>query len=519
MARNVPRGQILIVVAAGLVVLLAIAALVVDLGFSWMLHRQEQNAADPAAIAAARWLKDPAGDPRSPFPEAYEEACFYAKENGFFSGDTDDCAAARAAGNLEVNWPPVSGPYAGAPGKVQVIITMTHPTFFAKIFGLDFATVSTGAVAANDAGNSNSSSLVALQTDCAGGAAGKVAGGGTVHIFPANPGVPDGGYVHVNSTCGSSTDDDCQNGVGSSALAISGTLITPYAYVNGSCTYSGSGANGLQCELTSPCLDEDHPPIGDPLEGMPEPNLSDFPNGTCPDGTTLTPSSTSGCDLRRGPDCPADPDDPAIDICTLTPGVYYGGWSVGSRVRLFLEPGLYIIAGGGIRLSGAGASIEAVTSPSVSYARITIFSTDGPGCPQIGAQCQGAITITAQQVFKAKATNTTSCQAIIAAGGENTCPWRGILLWQDGTNTSNPDAAITLGGQASTIMAGTIYAPLAEVNINGGQDTTGCDGSATASCLSIQIISYRWKIDGNATVDMPYDPSELYQLDLRGLVH
>ena len=47
------RGQILIVTAATLVVLLAIGALVVDLGMSWMLRRQEQNAADPAAIAAA----------------------------------------------------------------------------------------------------------------------------------------------------------------------------------------------------------------------------------------------------------------------------------------------------------------------------------------------------------------------------------------------------------------------------------------------------------------------------------
>jgi len=517
MPRNAPRGQILIVVAAGLVVLLAIAALVLDLGFSWMLHRQEQNAADPGAVAAARWLKDPAGDPRSPFPEAYEEACFYAKENGFFVGDTDDCAAARAAGNLEVNWPPVGGPYAGATGKVQVIITMTRPSFFAKIFGQDFATVSTGAVAANEAGNSNSSSLVALQTDCVGGAAGKVVGGGTVHIFPADPSVPDGGYVHVNSTCGNSTDDDCQNGVGSSALAISGTLITPFAYVNGSCTYNGSGANGLQCEFTSPCLDEDHPPISDPLN-IPEPNLSDFPNGTCPDGTTLTPTSTSGCDLSRGPDCPADPLDPAVDICTLSPGVFYGGWSVGSRVRLFLEPGLYILAGGGIKLSGS-SSIEAISDTTGTIeARITIFSTDGPGCPSIGAQCQSDITFTATQAFKAKATNTMSCQAIIAAGGENTCPWRGLLLWQDGGG-SNPTAVVKLGGQSSTIMAGTIYAPLAEVDINGGQDTTGCDGSPTASCLSIQIISYRWRIDGNATVDMPYDPSELYQLDLRGLVH
>jgi hypothetical protein len=511
----------LIIVAFGLVVLLAIAALVVDLGFSWMLRRQEQNAADPASIAAARWLRDSAGDARSPFPEAYDEACFYAQENGFFGGDTDCVAALAPGGGLEVHWPPISGPYAGAPGKVQVIITATHPSFFARILGQDWATVSTSATAANDAGNSNSSSLVALQTECAGGAAGKVSGGGTVHIFPVDLAQPDGGYVQINSSCGTSEDDFCQNGAGSSALAISGTLITPYAYVNGACTYNGTGASGLQCEITSPCLDEDHqPPIGDPLAGVPEPNLDDFPNGVCPNGLESTPTSTSACELKRATgDCPPDPADSAIDICTLTPGVYYGGWSVGSRVRVFLEPGLYILAGGGIKLQGTEATIEAIASPSVSEARITIFSTDGPGCPQIGAQCQGAITFTAAQTFQAKATNTASCQAIIAAGGPNTCPWRGILLWQDGTGTSNPDAAVTLGGQSSTIMAGTIYAPLAEVNINGGQDTTGCDGSDTASCLSIQIISYRWKIDGNATVDMPYDPSELYQLDLRGLVN
>ncbi len=41
-----------------MVVMLGIAALVIDLGFSWMLRRQEQNAVDPAAVAAARYLPD-----------------------------------------------------------------------------------------------------------------------------------------------------------------------------------------------------------------------------------------------------------------------------------------------------------------------------------------------------------------------------------------------------------------------------------------------------------------------------
>jgi hypothetical protein len=300
-----------------------------------------------------------------------------------------------------------------------------------------------------------------------------------------------------------------------------GTLITPMAYVVGSCVETGTSSNtdpnGLWCDdtfLNDDCIDEDSLPLGDPLAGLPEPRLSDFPNGVCPDGTVLTPSSTAGCDLKRQPDCPPDPLDPAIDICTLSPGVYYGGWSVGSRVRLFLEPGMYIIAGGGIKLSGTEASIEAVTSPLVSEARIMIFSTDGPGCPSIGAQCQDSITFTAQQAFKAKALNEATCGLV----SPKACPWKGLLLWQDGT-ASNPDAPVKLGGQSSTILAGTIYAPLADVEVTGGSATTGCTGTNTAGCLAIQIISYTWKISGGGLVEMPYDPAGLYQLDLRGLVH
>ena len=40
---SAPRGQITIVTAAAMVVLLGIASLVVDLGFAWMLRRQGKN--------------------------------------------------------------------------------------------------------------------------------------------------------------------------------------------------------------------------------------------------------------------------------------------------------------------------------------------------------------------------------------------------------------------------------------------------------------------------------------------
>jgi hypothetical protein len=508
------RGQVLIVTALSLLVLITIAAIVVDLGMSWMLRRQEQNAADPAAIAAARHIKDPISG--APIPgsavqgQMDADACFYAQQNGFFTADSG-CAAALAADDLQVFSPPRSGDFSGRTGFVQVIIRERHPSFFGRIFGSDEATVTTSAVAANSAGDSNSASLVALQSTCSAGSAGDVDGGGTVRIFPVTPGAV-GGYVHVNSPCGSSTDDQCLNGTGSAAMSISGTLQTPFAYTVGTCTVNGSGA-GLSCTGASPCIDEDAIPLGDPLADMPEPNLADFPNGLCPGSPPIpsTPTSTSGCALPgAGTSCPTTA---GIKVCRLQPGVYYGGWDVGNKVNLELEPGMYILAGGGIRLTGNDASIEAVSNSTGLPARITIFSTDGPGCPSIPAQCQGDIQFTARQAFQAKALNAATCGVVTPQA----CPWKGILLWQDGT-VRTPADDVSLGGQSSTILSGTIYAPKAEVTVSGGSATTGCGTGPTSGCLSIQVIAYRFKVTGGGVVDMPYDPAELYQLDQRGLV-
>ena len=510
------RGQVVIITAFAMIVLLGIAALVIDLGFSWMLRRQEQNAADPGAIAAARHLKDEFGEAAWDQGAAETDACFYAQDNGFFLDDANCYNALNLTEDLQVHSPPISGPYVGTPGHVQVIIRDTHPTFFGRILGAGpTATVATGAVAANTTGNSNSSSLVALQTDCSGGSAGDVDGGGELRIHAVNPG-DVGGFVHVNSPCAGAIDDDC-DGSGASALSISGTLIAPVVNVVGACTEPGSDP-GLICDPApvppaTTCVDEGASPLGDPLFDLPEPHLDAFPNGVCPNGTPSTPSSTQPCRLRAtGPG--ACPLVDGIRTCTLVPGVYYGGFDI-QGVRVHLQPGMYILAGGGIALSGGSPALESVESPTGIEARVTIFSTDGPGCPSIPAQCQDDISFQANESFRAKALNAATCGMV----SPQACPWRGILLWQDAT-ASNGDATVTLGGGASAVLAGTIYAPAADVNIVGGTDTTGCIGPVEdQACLSIQIISWRWKITGNAIVDMPYDPGELYQPENRGLVH
>ncbi|MBA3405081.1 MAG: hypothetical protein H0U13_10420 [Gemmatimonadaceae bacterium] len=203
--RIAERGQILVITAAAMVVLLGIAALVVDLGMSWMLSRQEQNAADAGAIAAARHLKDAFGSATWDQVKAEADACFYARANGFFESDTATCTASKAAGKLVVRSPPISGDFAGSPGMVQVILRESHPSFFGQIFGRSVANVSNSAVAANQSDDANSSSLVALQPVCAGGAAANVNGGGTINIFPVTAGAVGATFMSTRHAVAPST--------------------------------------------------------------------------------------------------------------------------------------------------------------------------------------------------------------------------------------------------------------------------------------------------------------------------
>src|SRR4029077_2222016 len=48
------RGQILVIVAIGMVALIAMAGLVTDAGIAWANRRQAQNLADAAAMAGTR---------------------------------------------------------------------------------------------------------------------------------------------------------------------------------------------------------------------------------------------------------------------------------------------------------------------------------------------------------------------------------------------------------------------------------------------------------------------------------
>ena len=501
-------GQVLVIFAFGLIVLLLIGALLVDVGFVWLIHRQQQNAADPGAIAAARFIKAEA-DPVVRMVKMRQAACFYARENGFFraASDNDGCIPANdAAGStLIVNYPPSTGAgdFIGKANHVEVAITRPHITFLSRIIGLNVIPVTSNAVAAFDSGDSNNSSLVALEpSDCA---AGKISGGATVNIH--NVAGATGGYVQVNSNCGegpAAGDDLCGNGTGGLKVDGGGHLTAPQTNIVGSCIADLTAITGA--------VNEEANYISDPLANIPPLDLGVFTAQNCGTGPVLQPTgpNSDGCNFNGS------------GVVDLQPGIYYGGWRIANNVEVRLAPGIYVIAGGGVTLVAGGSLVSVGGSPS-TIARVMIFSTDNPAysatCMSGGgnaSQCQGGLDFQATGTLKMRGLNTDPCPPVNAVG----CPYRGMLIWQDGDGScsiaANPDTKcpIFIGGQAELDIAGTIYAPTTKVQLDGGSASSGITPVA-----AVQIISNTWDILGGATLDMPYDPNELYRLPQKGLVH
>ncbi|GAC1417528.1 MAG: pilus assembly protein TadG-related protein [Vulcanimicrobiaceae bacterium] len=146
--RHFQRGQLLPLLAFGIVALLGMASLAVDVGYWRYQQRLEQSAADSAAVAGAIRLYYPT-TPANPAPtEVTLAARTAAADNGF----VDD----GSAGNLQVtvnsppavNVPPVAGatPYP-ANSAVEVIIKKAQPQFLSGIFGNSNPSVGARAVA------------------------------------------------------------------------------------------------------------------------------------------------------------------------------------------------------------------------------------------------------------------------------------------------------------------------------------------------------------------------------------
>lgn len=276
-----------------MIVLIGFAGLAIDASYLYFQKRRVQTAADAGAMGGAQELLH--GSAAAVGVAARKDTAL----NRFPDG-TNNIA-------VTVNNPPVSGPRAGNSGFVEVIVSQTRPTWFAKVFGQNDATVRARAVA----GVTDSMGCVyALNRDTSN----------------QNNGIFLNGTTNSTFNCGVYSNANLRTVGG-------GCLVTPEASYSGS--YSNSNASDPNC---GPAVTGHGLPSDDPMDGrytLPATSPCAFNNYKVTNGVAVT----------------------------LTPGIYCGGIEIGGSVpTATFSPGTYVLVGGGLKLgSGVNATGAGVT--------------------------------------------------------------------------------------------------------------------------------------------------------------
>jgi hypothetical protein len=425
--RSARQGTVTVVVAVSMIAILGFVALSLDGGMMLDKRRQTQVAADAAALAAcddlySRWYTNSTSgldnsisvtiggiNPTSVTGTAKAAAKAAAAANGFADG-VGGCV-------VTVNIPPLSGDHVGQAGHVEVYISISQARGFSKVFGTTAAVpIGSRAVAR---GKRTSIKQAILVLDPLGSSAFNAGGNGAVSVT--------GSPIQVNSTSASGMID---NGGGSSG-SISDTAGFSLGGIPGWTTTGGATITG---PITS-----NAPPIPDPLAKLP-----------APDTSTMTVQSTKKINFSS-----ANP-------LTLNPGIYQGGITVSGKGDLFLNPGIYVMQGGGFSVTGQG---------NITGAGVMIYNDPQSSSDKISFAGSGILTLSPP-------TSGT---------------YQGITLFQNRTSTAEMDVS----GGSGSVMSGLFYTAAATLKVTGG-------GGAS---IGSQYISYDLTLQGNGNFSVDWNPN------------
>ncbi|HEX3314098.1 MAG TPA: pilus assembly protein TadG-related protein [Gemmataceae bacterium] len=283
------------------------------------------------------------------------------------------------ASSITVNVPPKSGPFANVAGHVEVLLS-------ANVAGSFSACVTNSALGAGGRGvargRRRNVGVVALN---ASGIGIQNSNSGNIRVI--------GGAFNMNSTSAAAFSP------GSGWLTADSTEIV-------------GGYTGSVAYVTGP-VDTGAQATSDPLALLQGPDtsmLATFPFQTYTSGTT-----------------------------TLGPGIYRGGLKLSGTATVNLQPGTYVLDGGGLSVTG---------SASLVGNQAMIYSTSI-------SQASGPINIAAAVTLTPPTSGT----------------YAGICLYQDRAIAT----AVKVIGNGSLKITGAIYAPSAQVQLtgNGAADTIG----------------------------------------------
>jgi hypothetical protein len=460
------RGQILVLFAGGLLVLLIVAALAFDIGMILVERRDQQNAADAAALAGARYVLTDTTAARA-------TATRLALENGFDDADPNEV--------VNVYIPAVHGRYAGLPGFIEVQIGSTRPSIFGNVVGRAAWPVGAFAVATNDQDLTFPFSMLALNPTACKAIA--VSGGGVVEA-----------YANIQSN---SSGADCSPGDPVGFSRTGGATIDVNA-PDATCRVVGE----FQDQGSGPPIDctiaENSFALPDPLRNLPAPGQPPLAAAMTPVGHTGT-TIPDYCPGATGSKAPAPNQNRPCDVggngsayanlaWVLRPGFYPGGLDVSNGATAYLLPGIYWIGGGGVDIGGGGSMVT--------------IGAEADATPLVGGSACGTATTTAELCggvlfYNSKTPSSAGGPFILNSSGAtmklaaldlvSTDPnaiYNGMVIFQDRSVTS----PVTLNGSSSsTIVEGIIYVPAAQVKLNGNGGTLIVD----------QVIADTFDINGN----------------------
>ncbi|HSL33144.1 MAG TPA: pilus assembly protein TadG-related protein, partial [Candidatus Limnocylindrales bacterium] len=438
-----------------------VAALAYDVGMMLVERRDEQNAADAAALAGARYLvsDDPVAE-----AAAIAAARDIALVNGFDDADPDEI--------VNVYIPPIHGQYAGLPRFIEVQIEGTRPSIFGGIVGRATWPVGVMAVATNEQNLTFPFSMLSLDpTACK---AIQVTGGGVVEAF---------GSIQANSS-----GADC-SGPPIGFSRTGGSTINVFAD-DSTCRAVGAiqdqGSGSMTCDK-----DDNSFALPDPLRDLDAPAEPGLAPAMVYAGSGTAPSMPpKNCPGRTDADAP-DRDNPQTCVLgnpsstyaglqwILYPGLYPGGLEVNNGTTAYLMPGIYWLGGGGFRTTTDGSVItiatEADANPDPLLATwgggVMIFNSELPN------MAGGPISLGGSSA-------TLKLKDYEVLDTDPTFIYNNIVIFQDRALTET----VTLNGSSSNSeVEGVIYVPNGEVKLNGNGGTLTVD----------QIIAGTFLIDGN----------------------
>ncbi len=482
--------------AGGMIALVLIAALVFDIGQNLVDRRAQQNASDAAALAGARFMAlpgcKPVGGVQPPCSAARLAALDVAAQNGYVDGVDGH--------TVEVHIPPnAQSQFNRFPGHIQVVIGGTRGSFFSGVIGTVSQNVDTQAVAANIEDFSLPFALLALNESKCGSV--HITGNGTLNI---------NADIQVNSTCNTS-----------GAFQIGGSGATVNA-ATADCSAVGTikvNSGTLNCNRQEGVEPQLFPAIGGPGI-LPTPATPTLVGGittgpmnkrtvsdTCPGqgANAATLADPKQCKIQSG--------KPATAQVHLYPGMYPGGLLLtqapgDAQLSVYLEPGIYYMAGGGLEIRGnivlrsveAGGTVFNLASPTMG---VMIYNSDNPqfhdDCVSgaaAGLKCIDTIDF-----------QTGASSDVDLRGVQIDTSFKNLLLFQDPDASDQPP--VSMEGHSSQTFVGTIYLPEAEFAYH---------GNGAGEALQAQAIVDTFTVTGNGTVTINYDAATVYQFKGIGLV-